>query len=176
MKKVILVCLAVLLTGQLATAQAAPTAKAGAGCSKVGTTVTVYPASGGNKGQKFTCDKVKGKLAYGPAIQVYKIKSLLTISQVWEGNKVTLSLLDSLGNDCALDLRKAGSECLGFYIGWRSNFEDSKRKVDYSNAQKTVISELVVGDKGAFQLMYQEQAIATNPTQVVKEFPFSYDY
>ncbi len=103
------------------------------------------------------------------------IQSNLEITQDWNGNSVTLSLFDSHGNNCAIDVRKVGSECYGFYIGWSANFNDADRVVDYSKVETTTISELQVGDSGKFQLMYQNPEDQNSPISVVKEFPFTYN-
>jgi hypothetical protein len=103
------------------------------------------------------------------------IQTNLEITEEWNGNSVTLSLFDSEGNNCALDVTEVGSECYGFYIGWSANFNDDDRVVDYSNVETTTISELQVGDSGNFQLMYQNPEDLNSPVSVVKEFPFSYN-
>ena len=103
------------------------------------------------------------------------IQTNLEITEEWNGNSVTLSLFDSEGNNCALDVTKVGSECYGFYIGWSANFSDDDRVVDYSKVETTTISELQVGDSGNFQLMYQNPEDLNSPVSVVKEFPFSYN-
>ena len=149
----------------------ASTAKSGGPCAQAGQKVTVYDKKVPNRGKTFTCVKSKNGLKFGPAVTAVKIKSLLAISQVWKGNSVSLSLLDSQGKSC--DSATKSSECTGFYIGWRASFNDSDRTVTYGQID-TVISGLKVGDQGAFQLMYQESQNAT--PIVVKEFPFSYNY
>jgi hypothetical protein len=103
------------------------------------------------------------------------IQTNLEITEEWNGNSVTLSLFDSEGNNCALDVRKVGSECYGFYIGWSANFSDDDRVVDYSVVETTTISELQVGDSGNFQLMYQNPEDLNSPISVAKEFPFAYN-
>jgi hypothetical protein len=103
------------------------------------------------------------------------IQTNLEITEEWNGNSVTLSLFDSEGNNCAIDVRTVGSECYGFYIGWSANFNDADRVVDYSIVETTTISELQVGDSGNFQLMYQNPEDQNSPISVVKEFPFAYN-
>lgn len=175
MKKLIAVALMASLLGMGLPAQSA-TVKAGATCKSAGATATVKASPGKNKSQVFTCVKQKGKLVYGPARDVYKIKSLLNVSQVWTGNSVKLSITDSLGNDCAANSRTVGSECYGFYLGWDANFKDEERTVDYSKIETTTISGLQIGDRGVFQLKYQDPADTASPITIVKEFPFSYGY
>ena len=103
------------------------------------------------------------------------IQTSLEITEEWNGNSVTLSLFDSEGNNCAIDVRTVGSECYGFYIGWSASFNDADRVVDYSIVETTTISELQVGDSGNFQLMYQNPEDQNSPISVVKEFPFTYN-
>lgn len=103
------------------------------------------------------------------------IQTNLEITEEWNGNSVTLSLFDSEGNNCAIDVRTVGSECYGFYIGWSANFNDADRVVDYSIVETTTISELQVGDSGNFQLMYQNPEDQNSPISVVEEFPFTYN-
>ena len=103
------------------------------------------------------------------------IQTNLEITQEWDGNSVTLSLFDSKGNNCAVDVRTVGSECYGFYIGWSANFDDADRVVDYSKAETTTISELEVGDSGNFRLVYQDPEDPNSQPSVAKEFPFAYN-
>ena len=103
------------------------------------------------------------------------IQTNLEINQEWDGNSVTLSLFDSKGNNCAVDVRTVGSECYGFYIGWSANFDDADRVVDYSKAETTTISELEVGDSGNFRLVYQDPEDPNSQPSVAKEFPFAYN-
>jgi hypothetical protein len=113
----------------------------------------------------------KETVAEEPAVEV---TTLLKISQVWRGNSVSLSILDSNGQSCEAQVQS--QECQGFYIGWRANFNDSDRVVEYGFPE-TVISDLQVGDQGAFLLMYQEvPGPGGSDPIVVKEFPFSYNY
>lgn len=65
---------------------------------------------------------------------------------------VDLSVVDANGVSCE---NSSNPDCTGYYIGWRMNFNDQDRTVDYSGP-KTRISGLQPGDSGAFQLMYQE--------------------
>jgi len=117
-----------------------------------------------------TTDTVASAESTEPAIQ-----SDLEITQEWNGNSVTLSLFDSKGNNCAIDVRTVGSECYGFYIGWEANFDDADRVVDYSKTETTTISELEVGDSGNFLLMYQDPNDSNSPVYRVNEFPFAYN-
>jgi hypothetical protein len=155
-----------------ATTAVAKTAKSGGPCATAGQKVTVYDKVLPNRGKTYTCVKTKSGLKYGPAIETAKIKSLLTVSQVWKGNSVTLSILNSQGGSCEVP-PSTSVECKGFYLGWRANFKDDEKTVSYVDAN-TIISGLKIGDRGAFRLMYQENQNA-NPI-VVKEFPFYYDY
>jgi len=108
-----------------------------------------------------------------PEEPVIQVPTLLIISQVWQGNSVSLSLLDSEGKSC--DAEVQSEECQGFYIGWQTNFSDDNRTVEY-DFRETKISDLEVGDEGVFLLMYQEASGGEGPPVVVKEFPFSYTY
>jgi hypothetical protein len=155
-----------------ATTAVAKTAKAGDPCATAGKKVTVYNKTLPNRGKTFTCVKTKSGLKYGPAVETVRIKSLLTVSQVWKGNSVTLSILDSQGTSCEIPANTS-EECKGFYLGWRASFKDADRTVTYGESQ-TTISGLEIGDRGAFHLMYQENQNAA--PIVVKEFPFSYGY
>ena len=103
------------------------------------------------------------------------VSSLLSISQIWVGNSVSLSILDSNGVSC--DSPEQSEECQGFYIGWRANFNDEDRNVEYTLNRETIISDLQIGDEGAFLLMYQDDLGSQDSVpQVIKEFPFSYGY
>jgi hypothetical protein len=155
-----------------ATTAVAKTAKTGDPCTTAGQKVTVYSKTLPNRGKTFTCVKTKSGLKYGPAVEAVRIKSLLTVSQVWKGNSVTLSILDSQGKSCELPAN-ATVECKGFYLGWRANFNDAERAITYGDSE-TTISGLKIGDRGAFRLMFQENQNAA--PVAVKEFPFSYDY
>ena len=103
------------------------------------------------------------------------IQTNLEITQEWNGNSVVLSLFDSKGNNCAIDMRTVGSECYGFYIGWSANFDDADRVVDYSKAETTTISELEVGDSGNFRVVYQDPEDPNSQPSIAKEFPFAYN-
>ena len=155
-----------------ATTAVAKTAKTGGPCVTAGQKVTVYDKILPNRGKTYTCKKTKSGLKFGPAVETVKIKSLLTISQVWKGNTVSLSILDAQGNSCEVSTNTS-PECKGFYLGWRANFKDEDKTIVYGELE-TVISGLNIGDRGAFRLMYQENQNAT--PVVVKEFPFYYDY
>jgi hypothetical protein len=164
--------LAIVILALNPTSASAAAKSAGDPCKKSG--YTVISQINTNKSVKLTCTKVGKKFVYKQTETIYKVKTLLTISQVWKGNKVELSLLDSAGENCGPKVWEVGHECQGFYIGWRSNFDDNNRVVDYSSDVVTIISGLQPGDAGAFQLMYQENIDAT--PLVVKEFIFSFDY
>ena len=106
-----------------------------------------------------------------------EVRTLLTISQKWVGNSVALSILDSDGVSC--DSFEPSEECKGFYIGWRANFNDEDRVVEYGADPntETIISGLQVGDEGVFLLMYQDVLGSADSTPgAIKEFPFSYGY
>lgn len=164
---------AISLTANLPAIAATP--KSGAKCTSVGQSQTVYTNDSVNKGKTFTCvTKKKAKVWSSPTVAV-RIQSKLSVSQVWKGSTVVLSLLDSSGNDCSASTNQvAGADCKGFYIGWKSNFNDKDRTVDYSKIETTTISNLQLGDKGEFLLMYQATPDAT--PIAVKGFPFNYSY
>ena len=154
-------------------AAAAQQVRRGQSCQTVGEQVTVY-APGANKGKTYTCRMSNGKLKYGKPEVSYRIRSLLTISQVWQGNRVTLSLLNSSGVSCTQAAAQAESECKNFYIGWESTFESGSFSVTYPDENLTVLSGFPQGSHGYFHLMYEDPA---NPGPlVVKRFPFTYDY
>jgi len=75
---------------------------------------------------------------------------------------VDVSVVDAKGVSCE---NSTNPDCAGYYLGWRMNFDDADRTVDYS-APKTRISGLMPGDSGAFQLMYQkvEQTVFVEAT------------
>lgn len=177
MKKIAIIVSLLLLGTPLSGAHAAQAVKSGATCKTVGSKTTVAPTTWSNKSVVYTCALVKGKKIYGPGVAVYKISSLLTVSQQWEGNKVTLTLIDSKGNNCDLQVNQvAGSECFHFYMGWRTNFNDAERTVEYLEG-KTVISGMKIGDSGVFELKYQDESDPKFKTPlIVKEFSFSYGY
>jgi hypothetical protein len=103
------------------------------------------------------------------------VNTLLSISQRWVGNSVALSILDSAGVSC--DSPEPSEECQGFYIGWRANFNDEDRNVEYTLNRETIISDLQIGDEGEFLLMYQEVPGSEDSiSNVIKEFSFSYGY
>lgn len=155
-------------------AQAASPARSGADCKKANASATVQNQNVTNQSTTYKCVKVGKKLVWNKGVVNYKVKTLLTVSQVWSGSKVTLSILDSNGVAC--DSSAVASECTGFYLGWKANFDDSKRTVTYGK-DSTSISELQVGDQGSFQLMWQEKQGADGSMPiVVKNFPFSYNY
>ena len=176
MKKILTViaAFALIFAGTTGVAQAATPAKSGAECKKVNTSATVPNLSVTNQSTTFKCVKVGKKLVWNKGVVNYKVKTLLTVSQVWAGSKVTLSILDSNGVSC--DSSAVASECSGFYLGWNANFNDSTRTISYGD-KTTSISGMQIGDKGSFQLMWQEKSgpDGTMPV-VVKNFPFNYNY
>ena len=149
--------------------------KVGAKCTTSGETKTIYANASINKGKSYTCTTKNKRTVWAAPQVTNRIQTKLSISQVWRGNSVALSLLDSSGNDCSLDANQiAGAECKGFYIGWVANFDDAKRVIDYSKPEVTTISGLELGDKGQFLLMYQETQTST-PVRI-KGFEFNFDY
>jgi len=176
MKKTLTVIavLAAIFAGTSFIAQAATPAKSGADCKKVNASATVKNQNVTNQSTTFKCVKVGKKLVWNKGVVNYQVKSLLTVSQVWAGSKVTLSILDSNGVAC--DSSAVASECSGFYLGWNASFNDDNRTVSYDK-DSTSISGLQIGDKGVFQLMWQERPGAADSMPiVVKTFPFSYNY
>ena len=176
MKKTLTVIavLAVIFAGTSFIAQAASPARAGADCKKVNASATVKNQNVTNQSTTFKCVKVGKKLVWNKGVVNYQVKSLLTVSQVWAGSKVTLSILDSNGVSC--DAYAVASECSGFYLGWNASFNDDNRTISYDN-NTTSISGLQIGDKGVFQLMWQERPGAADSMPiVVKTFPFNYNY
>jgi len=154
--------------------QAATPARAGADCKKVNVSATVKNQNVTNQSTTFKCVKVGKKLVWNKGVVNYQVKTLLTVSQVWAGSKVTLSILDSNGVAC--DSNAVASECSGFYLGWDANFNDSDRVVTY-DYETTSISGLQIGDKGNFKLVWQEKPGADGSMPiVVKNFPFNYNY
>ena len=151
-------------------AQAATPAKSGADCKKVNTSAVVQNQIVTNQSTTFKCVKVGKKMVWNAGVVSYKVKTLLTVSQVWTGSKVTLSILDSNGVAC--ESSAVASECSGFYLGWSANFDDANRTVSYG--ESTSISGMQIGDKGSFQLKWQEK-VDSIPI-IVKTFPFSYNY
>jgi hypothetical protein len=151
-------------------AQAATPARSGADCKKVNTLATVQNQNVTNQSTTFKCVKVGKKMVWNAGVVNYKVKTLLTVSQVWTGSKVTLSILDSNGVAC--ESSAVASECSGFYLGWSANFDDANRTVSYG--ESTSISGMQIGDKGSFQLKWQEKA--DSMPIIVKTFPFSYNY
>lgn len=175
MKKSITALALVLMFALSAPAPAqAASPKGGAKCTSVGEVKTVFSNSKVQKGKSFVCVKNNKKIYWSKAEVVPRIQSKLSVSQVWKGNAVELSLLDSSGTNCGLSANKEIGECKGFYIGWGATFKDEDRKVDYSKEDVTTISDLELGDKGYFYLMYQA-AEGANPV-IVKGFAFNYSY
>jgi hypothetical protein len=167
--------LVVAMVASSAPAQAAGNPKIGAKCATAGETKTVYASKTSNKGKTFTCVAKNKKNVWSKPVDTLRVQTKISVSQVWTGNKVTLSVLDSAGNNCALDAQQvAGAECKGFYLGWKASFNDADRTVDYSVVETTTISNLQLGDKGQFLLMYQ--VTADSQPVVIKSFPFSYSY
>lgn len=64
---------------------------------------------------------------------------------------VEITVRDKTGKECVAFVNP---DCTGYYIGWRMNFDDSDRQVNYQGI--TRISGLQSGDSGYFQLMYEE--------------------
>lgn len=64
---------------------------------------------------------------------------------------VEITVKDKSGAECVAFVNP---DCTGYYIGWRMNFDDSDRQVNYDGT--TRISGLQSGDSGYFQLMYEE--------------------
>jgi hypothetical protein len=63
---------------------------------------------------------------------------------------VDITVRDKTGKEC---VPFVNPDCTGYYIGWRMNFDDSDRQVNYQGT--TRISGLKAGDAGYFQLMYE---------------------
>ena len=163
-----------LLVSSAVPAQAATPVAAGAACKTKNATSVVKSKVNSVSSTKFKCVTAGKKLVWDKGVVTVAVKSALSISQVWAGSTVTLSLRDSQGKFC--DSNAVGTECYGFYIGWRSNFQDEARTVKYG-MDETVISGLQFGDKGDFLLMYQSTpGSSTVAPLVVKNFPFNYDY
>jgi hypothetical protein len=163
-----------LLAGFSLPAQAAKVPSAGAQCTSKGSTAVVKNNVITNQSTTFTCTKLGKKMVWDKGVINLQVKSLLNVSQKWSGSSVALSILDSNGLPC--DTYAVGTECYGFYLGWSANFNDSDRKVSYAN-NTTIISGLQQGDKGAFELMYQQTPGPNGTTPlVVKQFAFNYDY
>jgi hypothetical protein len=164
---------AALLISSAVPAQAATPAAAGAPCKTKNATSVVNSKVNTVTSTKFKCVTSGKKLVWDKGVVTIAVKTTLSISQVWTGNSVSLSIRDSKGALC--DTYAVGTECYGFYIGWRSNFQDSARTVKSDNAEST-ISGLQLGDKGDFLLMYQSTPGSSVMPLVVKNFPFNYDY
>lgn len=175
MKKVLAIsAILLMLMGGSTAATAATTSKAGVACKTVGATVTIYANTQVNKGLTYTCTKSGNKTAFDKGTPAYRVRTTLNLSQTWQGNSVSLSILDSSGKVC--DTLAVGTECSGFYIGWRSNFNDSTKNIVSANATSS-IGGFNLGDKGAFLLMYQQVTGPNGTTPiVVKEYPFDFDY
>ncbi len=164
----------ILLSGFALPAEAAKLPSAGASCTSKGATAVVKNNVITNQSTTFTCTKVGKKVLWDKGVTSLQVKSLLNVSQKWSGSSVALSILDSNGLPC--DTYAVATECYGFYLGWSANFIDSDRKVSYGN-NTTTISGLQQGDKGAFELMYQQTPGPNGTTPiVVKQFAFDYDY
>ena len=164
---------AALLISSAVPAQAATPAAAGAPCKTKNATSVVNSKVNTVTSTKFKCVASGKKLVWDKGVVTIAVKTTLSISQVWTGNSVSLSIRDSKGALC--DTYAVGTECYGFYTGWRSNFQDSARTVKSDNAEST-ISGLQLGDKGDFLLMYQSTPGSSVMPLVVKNFPFNYDY
>ena len=123
----------------------------------------------------YTCRMVNGKLRYSKGAPVAKISTQLVVSQVWRGNQVTLSILNSDGVSCTDAAAQAEVECQYFYLGWSANFLDSDRTVSYSeDGIHTIISGLQIGDTGWFEVMYDNPDDSEIPFWV-KRFRFTYE-
>jgi hypothetical protein len=163
-----------LLSALALPAQAATPVAAGATCKTNAAVSVVKNKVITNQSTTFTCKKVGKKLLWDKGVVNLKVKTLLSVSQVWSGSSVALSLLNSKGALCQTLV--VGDECYGFYLGWSANFEDSSRTITSANETST-IAGLQPGDRGAFQLMYQENPGPNGSAPiVVKQFPFNYDY
>jgi len=149
----------------------------GGACSTIGKVSVVKGASSwdANKVLTFTCIKSGSKKIWNAPKISYQVKTTLNLSQVWAGNSVTLSLVDSNGHECTTpDRPPVVDTCVGFYIGWRTNWKDENRTIHDNQFTQTVqISGLVSGDKGDFYIVYQ--AKLTDTPIVVKLFPFTYN-
>ena len=150
--------------------------KPGARCNELNAVERVFKPNQ-NKGKEYTCKKIRGKLRFSKGVEVFQVESLLTVSQVWQGNSVTLSLLATDGTSCTDPYAQGAGECGGFYIGWEANFDDTARSVTYSaDGTETTIAGLQRGDRGSFHLMYDLSTDDEVVPLVVKRFPFAYDY
>lgn len=165
---------AALLISSAVPAQAATPVAAGAACKTKNATSVVKSKVNSVTSTKFKCVTSGKKLVWDKGVVTIAVKTTLSISQVWTGNSVSLSIRDSKGALC--DTHAVDTECYGFYIGWRSNFQDSERTVKSDNTE-SAISGLQLGDKGDFLLMYQSSPGSSSVMPlVVKNFPFNYDY
>lgn len=175
MKKVLtaVVIATALLVSSAVPAQAATPVASGAACKTKNATSVVKSKVNTVTSTKFKCVTSGKKLVWDKGVVTIAVKSALSISQVWSGNSVALSIRDSKGALC--DTYAVGTECYGFYIGWRSNFNDADRTIKSDNTEST-ISGLQLGDKGDFLLMYQSSPGSSAVPLVVKNFPFNYDY
>ena len=153
-----------------ASAAAAPAT--GAACLTIGAS-SVVSSPTENKILTYSCVKSGKKKVWGVAKVSYQITTALNLSQVWTGNSVALSLVDSSGHQCiqSSGSEPVGSQCSGFYIGWQSNWNDSSRTITYGVVTK--IAGLQPGDQGNFYIAYQ--ATQSSPHFIVKLFPFSYN-
>lgn len=123
----------------------------------------------------FTCSMVNGKLRYGKGVPVNKVSTQLVVSQVWRGNQVTLSILNSDGVSCTEESAQAEEECKYFYLGWTANFTDNNRTVTYDDdGIHTIISDLQIGDAGWFEIVYDNPDDSEIPFWV-KRFRFTYE-
>jgi|GEM_PF-3821475 len=161
---------ALSLTSVPASAASAPAA--GATCSAISAS-SVVSSPTENKILTYTCVKSGKKKVWGTAKVSYQITTTLNLSQVWKGNSVALSLVDSSGHQClqVIGSEPADSQCFGFYLGWQSNWNDKARTISYDTVTK--IAGLQPGDQGNFYIAYQ--AMRDSPHFIVKLFPFSYN-
>lgn len=169
--------MAILLLGSpTLRATASTSVKPGARCNELNSVERVFKPNQ-NKGKEYTCKKIRGKLRFSKGVEVFQVESLLTVSQVWRGSSVTLSLLATDGTSCTDSSAQGAGECGGFYIGWEANFDDATRSVTYSaDGTETTIAGLQRGDRGSFHLMYDLSTDDDVVPLVVKRFPFAYDY
>ena len=154
------------------TVSAATAPAKGATCRTIGVS-SVVSSPTENKILTYTCVKSGTKKIWGAAKVSYQVTTALNLSQVWTGNSVALSLVDSSGHQCVQVIPNdpVGSQCFGFYIGWLSNWNDPSRTITYGVVTK--IAGLQPGDQGNFYIAYQ--ATQNSPHFIVKLFPFSYN-
>jgi len=162
-------------------ATAASEVRKGQACKVAGKTVTFFSDEYANKGKIYTCRIIGGKLKYGKPVVTYRFKTLLTISEVWRGSQVTLSLLNSDGISCTRAETQTVGECKNFYIGWEANWQgtcscDDAVLVSYADEDLTVISGIPVGAKGSWYIAHHDSSDPSDVPIIVKRFAFKYDY